>query len=130
MHVEYDRQVDAVDVSLSQEPSVLTRVIDNVRLIDYDAAGNLVGLEFLDASCGVRLGGLPLQVSGVDVAELARGLGDAGVPVLDDLVATTPAVASASMNAGAIAVSGPKLVVISARHQSRITDFSAGLVRP
>ncbi len=129
MHVEYDRQVDAVAVSLSDQPSTFTRVVDELRLIDYDADGKLVGLEFLGASEGVRLGGLPLYSNGVDSAELARLLRDAEVPVVDDLTAPASAVPFTSMNVAALRPE-PRVTVFHAQHRSRITDYSADLLRP
>ena len=129
MHVEYDRQADAVAVSLSDQPSTFTRVVDDLRLIDYDAQGKLVGLEFLGASGGVRLGGLPLYANGDDSAELARLLRDAGVPVVDDLAAPASTVPFTSMNVAALRPQ-PHVTVVHAQHQSRITDSSAGLIRP
>lgn len=129
MHVEYDREVDAVAVSLSDQPSTFTRVVDDLRLIDYDAEGKLVGLEFLGASGGVRLGGLPLYTNVVDSAELARLLRDAEVPVVDDLAAPASTVPFTSMNVSGLRPQ-PHVTVAQAQHQARITDYSAGLVRP
>ncbi len=129
MHIEYDRQVDAVAVSLSDHPSTYTRVVDDLRLIDYDTQGKLVGLEFLGASGGVRLGGLPLYSNEVDIAELARLLRDAEVPVVDDIEAPASSVPFTSMNAAGLRPQ-PHVTVVHAQHQSRITDYSTGLVRP
>jgi uncharacterized protein YuzE len=130
MNIEYDRQVDAVDVSLSDQVSVFTRVVDDLRLIDYDAEGKLVGLEFLRASGGVRLGGLPLHSSGVDATDLARLLKEADVPVIDDVEAPESSIPFTSMNVAAPRVPRPSVTVVSTHHRSRVTDFSEGLVRP
>lgn len=129
MDVEWDHEADAVDVALSEELSVYTRVVDDFRLLDYDAAGNLIGLEFLSASSGIRLGGLHLQAHGVDVPELVRKLGEAGVPVLDGLVASTLSPAPTSMNVSALRAPVPEVIVVHAQHRAQITDYSAGLVQ-
>ena len=50
MRADYDRQVDVLTVIFSD---ALVEESDEVRpgvIIDYDAAGNVVGMEILDAS--------------------------------------------------------------------------------
>lgn len=60
MHVEYDSESDAIYVTLRQpDGSVETEFIDDARYVDYDAAGNVVGVELLGVSQGIDLEGLP-----------------------------------------------------------------------
>lgn len=60
MHVQYDSEADAVYVRL-REPigDVKSRPVDDARIVDYDAEGQVVGVELLDASHGIDLEGLP-----------------------------------------------------------------------
>ncbi|MCX8085315.1 MAG: DUF2283 domain-containing protein [Rhodocyclaceae bacterium] len=54
MKVDYDSQVDILSVVFSDAP---VEESDEVRpgvIIDYDSAGNVVGLEILDASRRVQ----------------------------------------------------------------------------
>jgi uncharacterized protein YuzE len=123
MNVEYDRDVDAVDVSISDEVSRFTQVVDDVRVVDYGADGKMVGLEFFGASRGVRLSGLPLQMHGIRAHELAEALKEAGVPVVDDLVDLAQAVSFVAFNAAPLRLSAPT-VIIAGAPQIRITDHS------
>jgi uncharacterized protein YuzE len=57
--ITYDHEVDAVYVYLSDERVVRTKIIDDLRIADYDAEGRVVGMEFLGASSGLDLRDLP-----------------------------------------------------------------------
>ncbi len=85
MNVEYDDNVDAADAIFEDTTAVFTRVVDDCRLVDFDDSGRIVSLEFLSASRGIRLEGLPLEINGIDSNELAQQLRSAGLPVIDDV---------------------------------------------
>lgn len=53
MRIEYDAEVDALSI-IFRETTVTTRPIDDGITGEFDAAGNLVGLEILDVR--LRLG--------------------------------------------------------------------------
>ena len=57
----YDRQSDAVYVYLREATISRTQALDDYRNIDLDAAGNVVGVEFLGVSGGVDLHGVPAR---------------------------------------------------------------------
>jgi uncharacterized protein YuzE len=60
MLVEYDSDADAVYVALrTPRGTVETDFIDEARDVDYDADGNVVGVELLGVSQGIDLEGLP-----------------------------------------------------------------------
>lgn len=60
MHVQYDSEADAVYVRLREPIGELkSRPVDDARIVDYDAEGQVVGVELLDASHGIDLEGLP-----------------------------------------------------------------------
>jgi uncharacterized protein YuzE len=60
VHVEYDSEADAIYITLREpEGAVETEFIDDARYVDYDEAGNVVGVELLGVSQGVTLSGLP-----------------------------------------------------------------------
>lgn len=57
--LELDLGADAAYVGWSDEDVAATRKVDANRLIDVDARGEIVGIEFLHVSGGVDLKGLP-----------------------------------------------------------------------
>jgi uncharacterized protein YuzE len=60
MHLEYDTDADALYVQLRQPNGpVNTEFIDVARYVDYDADGNVIGVELLGVSQGVDFEGLP-----------------------------------------------------------------------
>lgn len=48
--VKYDPQVDVLRIRLSAAPIEESEQIDTGLIVDYDAEGNVVGIELLDAS--------------------------------------------------------------------------------
>jgi len=59
MKVIYDREADALAVILADAPVAESDEDKPGVVLDYDASGNLVSLEILDAS---RRVGLPTQI--------------------------------------------------------------------
>ena len=62
MQVHYDATVDALYISFRRRADgdvARTAHLDERRLIDYDADGRPLGAEFLDASAGIDLDGIP-----------------------------------------------------------------------
>lgn len=60
MRVVYDSEADAIAVHLCEpEGAVETEFVDDVRYVDYDSAGNVVGIELQAVSHGYDLEGLP-----------------------------------------------------------------------
>ena len=59
MDVEYDRDADALYVSLNDEPYSYGKDLDLRRRIDYAEDGTPVGVELLYPSLGVDLSDLP-----------------------------------------------------------------------
>ena len=58
-HAEYDPDADAIYVYLRDAKVVRTVPIDDLRNIDYDGQGRVVGVEFLDVSGGLDLHDVP-----------------------------------------------------------------------
>jgi uncharacterized protein YuzE len=60
MQVQYDPEADAIYVRLREsEGSIRTERVDERRMVDYNAGGDVVGVELLSVSRGVDLTGLP-----------------------------------------------------------------------
>lgn len=60
--IHYDPDADAlyVDLERREDRDVYRTVeIDSTRLVDYDGAGHVLGVEFLWASDGLDLSGIP-----------------------------------------------------------------------
>jgi len=57
--VEYDKEADAIYISLSDDKYAYGKDIDNERRIDYDANDKPIGVELLCVSEGVILEDLP-----------------------------------------------------------------------
>ena len=72
MYITYDTEADALYVYLTAVADhhvAATRVVDDVRLVKYDQAGDAIGLEFLFVRDGIDLTGLPRAL---EVAEALR----------------------------------------------------------
>jgi uncharacterized protein YuzE len=69
--VDYSRAGDAAYVKLARRRIVRTEEIDDNRSVDYDKAGNVIGVEFLGVSEGVDLDDLPLQPGVVERIDAA-----------------------------------------------------------
>jgi len=59
MKVRYDSETDTLSVIFADSPIVESDEDKPGTILDYDAAGNLVSIEILDASLRV---GLPTQI--------------------------------------------------------------------
>lgn len=69
LRIEYDPEVDALAIEFpGAGPGASSRMeqLDRDRILDYDAAGQLISIELLNVSRGVRFEGLP-------EAEVVRG---------------------------------------------------------
>ena len=61
MKLNYHKDTDSLYIDLSENPSVETREISEGVQLDYDHAGNLVGIDIDNASTKVQLGRLVLS---------------------------------------------------------------------
>ena len=61
MKLNYHPDTDSLYIDLSEKPSVETREISAGVLLDYDADGNLVGIDIDNASSKVQLQDLLLS---------------------------------------------------------------------
>lgn len=61
MKLNYDPETDSLYIDLSEQPSVETREISEGVQLDYDARGNLVGIDIDNASTKVQLKDLILS---------------------------------------------------------------------
>ena len=55
MKVNYFPDTDSLYIDLSEQPSAESREISDGVVLDYDAAGNLVGIDIDNASSKVEL---------------------------------------------------------------------------
>jgi uncharacterized protein YuzE len=61
MKLNYYSDTDSLYIDLSEHPSVESREISEGIVLDYDAAGNLVGIDIDNASRKVELNKLTLN---------------------------------------------------------------------
>jgi uncharacterized protein YuzE len=61
MKLNYYSDTDSLYIDLSEQPSVESREISEGIVLDYDAAGNLVGIDIDNASRKVELNKLTLN---------------------------------------------------------------------
>jgi uncharacterized protein YuzE len=71
MKLNYHPETDSLYIDLSEQPSVETREISEGVLIDYDAKGNLVGIDIDNASTKVDLHRLIVSKLPGDVQTIA-----------------------------------------------------------
>jgi uncharacterized protein YuzE len=72
MKLAYHSSTDSLYIDLSENPSVESREVSDGIVLDYDAGGNLVGIDIDNASRKVQLWRLIL--SGID-GEVERRAG-------------------------------------------------------
>jgi uncharacterized protein YuzE len=60
MKLAYHKDTDSLYIDLSEHPSVESREVSEGIVLDYDAEGNLVGIDIDNASRKVQLGQLEL----------------------------------------------------------------------
>jgi uncharacterized protein YuzE len=60
MKLNYFAETDSLYIDLSEQPSVRSREISEGVVLDYDAKGNLVGIDIDNASSKVELNQLVL----------------------------------------------------------------------
>lgn len=70
---EYSEGADALYITFTTQPVARTRALDDLRNLDLDAGGEVVGIEFLQASDGLDLRDVPMWGSVVQLVE-ADGL--------------------------------------------------------
>lgn len=61
MRLNYYPETDSLYIDLSEQPSYESREISEGVVLDYDAQGNLVGIDIDNASTKVELGTLTLS---------------------------------------------------------------------
>ena len=57
--IRYSPESNAVYIQLTDADVAHTKIIDDLRIVDYDESWNVVGVELLGASAGLDLRGLP-----------------------------------------------------------------------
>jgi uncharacterized protein YuzE len=61
MKLNYHPETDSLYIDLSEKPSAESREVSEGVVLDYDAQGNLVGIDIDNASRKVELGSLVLS---------------------------------------------------------------------
>lgn len=72
--VQVDHSADALYIHLHDAPVDETMEFGDLRNVDYSRDGQVVGVEFLEITAGIRLDGLP-ERQRLQVALSAHGLG-------------------------------------------------------
>ena len=60
-YATFDPAADAIYVYLLDAPVARSKVLDDLRNVDYSADGGVVGVEFLGVSGGVDLSDVPYR---------------------------------------------------------------------
>jgi uncharacterized protein YuzE len=71
MQLNYYPETDSLYTDLSERPSVESREISEVVVLDYDASGGLVGIDIDNASTKVQMGRLVVNRLPVTVETIA-----------------------------------------------------------
>ncbi|MDT3776339.1 DUF2283 domain-containing protein [Nitrospira sp. MA-1] len=72
MKLNYYPDTDALYIDLTEHPSVESREVSEGIVLDYDAAGNLVGIDIDNASAKVHLKELTLNKLPASVHSVAE----------------------------------------------------------
>ena len=76
-HATYDPDADAIYVHLSEGQSARSKVLDDLRIIDFSSDGEVIGVEFISVSGGIDLSDLPFH----DKVEELIGELDLGIKI-------------------------------------------------
>jgi uncharacterized protein YuzE len=71
MKLNYHRDTDSLYIDLSEQTSVESREVSEGILLDYDAAGNLVGIDIDNARRRVQLDRLVLSHMDAEIQTIA-----------------------------------------------------------
>ena len=71
MKLNYFKETDSLYIDLSEQKSVETREISEGVQLDYDQAGNLVGIDIDNASTKVQLNRLVLSKLPAEIETIA-----------------------------------------------------------
>ena len=71
MKLNYYPETDSLYIDLSEKPSVKSREISEGVVLDYDAEGNLVGIDIDNASTKVQLKELSLRKLPAEIKAVA-----------------------------------------------------------
>ncbi len=71
-YATYDQESDAIYVHLNDGIVARTVSLDDLRMVDYSEDDTVLGIEFLDVSDGIDLGGIP------EVSTVGRLIGETG----------------------------------------------------
>ena len=71
MKINYYPETDSLYINLSEKTSTESREISEGVVLDYDSAGNLVGIDIDNASTKVQLKKLSLRKLPVDINAVA-----------------------------------------------------------
>jgi uncharacterized protein YuzE len=71
MKLNYYLETDSLYIDLMEKPSVESREVSEGVVLDYDAEGNLVGIDIDNASKKVQLKELSLRKLPVDIHNFA-----------------------------------------------------------
>jgi len=71
MKLNYYPETDSLYIDLSEKPSVESREISGGIVLDYDAEGNLVGIDIDNASTKVHLKELSLRKLPAEIKAVA-----------------------------------------------------------